>query len=59
MGGRLALINSFMDSIPTYFMPLFPVTGKVFKKLDKSEGTPFGRVTVKDTSFTLIMILSH
>ncbi|KAG5615889.1 hypothetical protein H5410_015713 [Solanum commersonii] len=28
MGGRLALINSFMDSIPTYFMPLFPVPGR-------------------------------
>ncbi|WMV19559.1 hypothetical protein MTR67_012944 [Solanum verrucosum] len=28
MGGRLALINIVMDSIPTYFMPLFPMPGK-------------------------------
>lgn len=35
MGGRLTLINSVLDSIPTYIMSLFPMPSKVQKHLDK------------------------
>lgn len=34
-GGRLTLINSVLDSIPTYYMSLFPIPAKVLKQLDK------------------------
>jgi len=34
-GGRLTLINSVLDSIPTYYMQLFPIPGKVLEQLDK------------------------
>lgn len=35
MGGRLTLIKSVLDSIPTYYMSLFPIPKKVLKQLDK------------------------
>lgn len=35
MGGRLTLINSTLDSIPTYLMSSFPILNKVLKQLDK------------------------
>ncbi|KAH0634712.1 hypothetical protein KY290_035831 [Solanum tuberosum] len=35
MGGRLILINSVLDSLPTYVKSLFPIPAKVVKKLDK------------------------
>uniref|UniRef100_A0A0V0HSZ9 Putative ovule protein n=1 Tax=Solanum chacoense TaxID=4108 RepID=A0A0V0HSZ9_SOLCH len=35
MGGRHTLINSVLDSLPTYVMSLFPLPPKVLKKLDK------------------------
>lgn len=35
MGGRLVLINSVLDSIPTYYMSLFPMPGKILNQLDK------------------------
>ncbi|KAG5590747.1 hypothetical protein H5410_041261 [Solanum commersonii] len=35
LGGRVILINSFLDSLPTYVMSLFPIPPKVVKKLDK------------------------
>jgi len=35
VGGRLILINSVLDSLPTYVMSLFPIPAKVVKKLDK------------------------
>lgn len=35
MGGRLTLINSVLDSVPTYIMSLFPMPSKVQKHLDK------------------------
>ncbi|WMV24199.1 hypothetical protein MTR67_017584 [Solanum verrucosum] len=35
LGGRLILINSVLDSLPTYVMSLFPIPVKVVKKLDK------------------------
>nr|XP_009623455.1 uncharacterized protein LOC104114666 [Nicotiana tomentosiformis] len=34
-GGRLTLINSVLDSIPTYLMSLFSFPSKVQKKLDR------------------------
>nr|XP_009794949.1 PREDICTED: uncharacterized protein LOC104241713 [Nicotiana sylvestris] len=35
MGGRLTFISSVIDSIPTYFMSLYPMPSKVLKQLDK------------------------
>nr|XP_016438177.1 PREDICTED: uncharacterized protein LOC107764153 [Nicotiana tabacum] len=35
MGGRLTLISSVLDNIPTYFMSLFSIPKKVLKWLDK------------------------
>lgn len=35
LGGRLILINSVLDSIPTYVMSLFPIPAKVVEQLDK------------------------
>ncbi|KAH0765964.1 hypothetical protein KY285_001835 [Solanum tuberosum] len=35
IGGRLTLIKSVLDSLPTYVMSLFPLPKKVLKKLDK------------------------
>nr|XP_009800410.1 PREDICTED: uncharacterized protein LOC104246308 [Nicotiana sylvestris]XP_016445624.1 PREDICTED: uncharacterized protein LOC107770805 [Nicotiana tabacum] len=35
MGGRLVLINSVLDSIPTYMMSLFPIPGGIIQRLDK------------------------
>jgi len=34
LGGRLILINSDLDSLPTYVMALFPIPAKVVEKLD-------------------------
>lgn len=34
LGGRLILINSVLDSLPTYVMSLFPIPTKVVEKLD-------------------------
>lgn len=34
-GGRLILINSVLDSIPTYYMTLFPTPSSVIKKLER------------------------
>jgi len=35
MGGRLVLINSVLDSLPTYMMSLFPIPARVIQRLDK------------------------
>ncbi|WMV29916.1 hypothetical protein MTR67_023301 [Solanum verrucosum] len=35
LGGRLILINSVLDALPTYVMSLFPIPPKVMKKLDR------------------------
>lgn len=35
LGGRLILISSVLDSLPTYVMSLFPIPAKVVKKLDR------------------------
>lgn len=34
MGGRLTLINSVLDSLPTYMMSLFPIPAGVIQRLD-------------------------
>ncbi|WMV44670.1 hypothetical protein MTR67_038055 [Solanum verrucosum] len=34
LGGRVTLINSVLDAMPTYMMSLFPIHGKIIKKLD-------------------------
>ena len=35
MGGRLTLINSVLDSIPTYCMSLFPIPGSILKQINR------------------------
>lgn len=35
LGGRVTLINSVLNSFPTYLMSLFPLPSSVAKKLDK------------------------
>jgi len=35
MGGRLTLINSVLDSIPTYIMSMLPIPSKVQNQIDK------------------------
>lgn len=35
LGGRVILINTVLDSLPTYVMSLFPTPSKVVKKLDR------------------------
>ncbi|WMV36832.1 hypothetical protein MTR67_030217 [Solanum verrucosum] len=35
MGGRLTLIKSVMDTLPTYMMSLFPIPGNIEKKINK------------------------
>lgn len=34
LGGRLTLINSVLDAMPTYMKSLFPMSGSVLKKLE-------------------------
>lgn len=36
LGGRLTLINSVLDAMPTYMMSLFPIPMSVSKKLDST-----------------------
>ncbi|WMV11476.1 hypothetical protein MTR67_004861 [Solanum verrucosum] len=33
-GGRVTLINSVLDAMPTYMMSLFPMPGKIIQRLD-------------------------
>ena len=35
LGGRVTLINSVLDSLPTYVMSLFPIPPIIIKKLDR------------------------
>lgn len=35
LGGRVTLINSMLDSLPTYVMSLFPIPANVVKKLNR------------------------
>ena len=35
LGGRVTLINSVLDSLPTYVMSLLPMPAKVEERLDK------------------------
>ena len=35
MGGRLTLIKSVMDALPTYMMSLLPIPGNIEKKINK------------------------
>ena len=35
MGRRLTLINNVQESIPTYYMSLFPIPGSILKQIDR------------------------
>lgn len=34
LGGRLTLVNTVLDALPSYMMSLFPIPAKVTKRLD-------------------------
>ena len=34
-GGRVTLINSVLDALPTYMMSIFPIPNGVIQRLDK------------------------
>lgn len=42
-GGRVTLINSVLDSLPTYVMSLFSIPVSVIKKLNKLRRFPMER----------------
>ena len=35
LGGRVTLINSVLDALPTYMMSIFPIPNGVIQRLDK------------------------
>ena len=35
LGGRITLINSVLDALPTYMMSIFPIPNGVIQRLDK------------------------
>ncbi|XP_016558361.1 uncharacterized protein LOC107858165 [Capsicum annuum] len=48
LGGRVTLINSVLDALPSYMMTLFPIPISVMKKLDNIRKNPFcGKGTKK------------
>jgi len=51
--GRVTLINSVLDSIPTYFMSLFPMPAKVQNHLDKIRRDFLWEGNSKDHKFHL------
>jgi len=53
-GGRVTLINSVMDSIPTYHMSLFPIPAKVLEKLDRMRRNFLWEGNSKDHKFHLV-----
>lgn len=54
MGGRLTLINSTLDSIPTYTMSLFPMPIKVPRQLDKIRRNFLWEGNSKEHKFHLV-----
>ena len=46
-GCRLTLINSILDSLPTYMMPEFPIPKSVVTRLDKDRRKFFVKETVR------------
>ncbi|WMV29386.1 hypothetical protein MTR67_022771, partial [Solanum verrucosum] len=53
-GGRVTLINSVMDSIPTYHMSLFPIPAKVLEKLNRMRRNFLWEGNSKDHNFHLV-----
>lgn len=41
-GGHLTLIKSTLSSLPTYFFPLFPLSGDVARRLERLQKDFFG-----------------
>ena len=52
--GRVTLINSVLDSVPTYFMSLFLVPAKVQNHLDKTRRDFLWEANSKDHKFHLV-----
>ncbi|KAG5591377.1 hypothetical protein H5410_041891 [Solanum commersonii] len=50
--GRLTLIDSVLDNIPTYFMALDPIAAKSRSSLTEQEETFFGMETTSTTRST-------
>lgn len=53
-GGRVTLINSVMNNIPTYHMSLFPIPAKVLEKLDRMRRNFLWEGNSKDHKFHLV-----
>ncbi|WMV20737.1 hypothetical protein MTR67_014122 [Solanum verrucosum] len=54
LGGRVVLINSVLDSLPTYVMSLFPIPGEVVKILDKLRRDFLWQGSKIEKSFNLV-----
>ena len=54
LGGRVILINSVLDSLPTYVMSLFPIPAKVVKKLDKLRRNFLWKSNKEEKGYNLI-----
>lgn len=54
MVGRHTLIVSVLDSIPTYYMPLYPMRNKVLKQLDQIRRTVLREANSKSHKFHLV-----
>lgn len=54
MGGRLTLINSVLDNIPTYSMSLYPITSKALKQLDKIQRNFLWEGNISSHKFHLV-----
>ncbi|WMV51890.1 hypothetical protein MTR67_045275 [Solanum verrucosum] len=54
LGGRATLINSVLDSLPTYVMSLFPIPGEVVKILDALRRNFLWQGNKIESSFNLV-----
>ncbi|KAG5601659.1 hypothetical protein H5410_033029 [Solanum commersonii] len=52
LGARITLINSVVDSIPTYFVSVIPIQSKVLLQLDKLGHSFLWRETTRTINFT-------
>ena len=54
LGGRVTLIDSVLDSLPTYVMSLFPIPGKVVKAIDSLRRNFLWRGNKNEKSYNLV-----
>ncbi|WMV55139.1 hypothetical protein MTR67_048524 [Solanum verrucosum] len=54
LGGRVTLINSVLDSLPTYVMSLFPIPSRIVKVLDALRGNFLWQGNKIEKGFNLV-----